>query len=215
MVLFDEDMLKNIRFRLGELRDPVRIIFFKPASGFEYEKDINLLATNIKLVSPKLSMEIYDLGKNKEKAKEYNIDKAPAIVLEGADKKTARFFGLPIGTEFSTFLLDIKDLSLGGPRLTGDIAKRAREIDFPVHLQVFVTPTCSFCPQAGKLAHDLAMLNDRVRADMIQANVFGDLASRYDVKAVPKTIINDRLEITGAMPPEIFLKRIFELKVKR
>lgn len=212
MGFFDENALKQIRSQLGELRDPVKIIFFKPASGFEYENDINMLATNIKLVSPKLSMEIFDVGKDREMAKKYNIDKTPAIILEGQNKRAVRFFGLPIGTEFSTFLLDIKDLSLGGPQLSSDIAKRAREIDFPVHLQVFVTPTCSFCPQVGKLAHDLAMLNDMVRADMIQANVFGDLANKYDVRAVPKTIINDKLEILGAMPPEFFLKKIFELK---
>ena len=211
MALIDERMLMQIKSQLGQLRDPVKILFFKP-ENFQYENEMNFLATNIKLISPKLSMEIFALGKNKKMERDYSIDKAPAIILEGKDKRVARFFGLPIGGEFSTFLLDIKDLSLGGPELSQDIARRAKDIDFPVHMQVFVTPTCSYCPQVGKLAHDLALLNDKVKADMIDANIFNDLSAKYNVTAVPKTIINDKIEILGAMPPEFFLKRIFELK---
>jgi len=211
LALIDEKMLFQIKSQLGELRDPVRVLFFKP-KNFEYENEINMLANNIKLINPKLTMAVLIFGENKKLEKEYGIDKAPAFILEGKDKRVARFFGLPIGGEFSTFLLDIKDLSLGGPELSQDIAKRVKEIDFPVHLQVFVTPTCSFCPQVGKLAHDLAMLNDKVKADMIDANIFSDLSNKYNVSAVPKTIINDKIEILGAMPPEYFLKKILELK---
>lgn len=211
MSLIDERTLLQIKTQLGDLRDPVKILFFKPAN-FQYENEMDFLASNVKLISPKLSMEIFALGKNKKMEKDYGIDKAPAIILEGKDKRVARFFGLPVGGEFSTLLLDIKDLSLGGPELSQDIAKRAKEIDFPVHMQVFVTPTCSYCPQVGKLAHDLALLNDKIKADMIDANIFSDLSQKYNVSAVPKTIINDKVEILGAMPPEFFLKKILELK---
>jgi len=39
-----------------------------------------------------------------------------------------------------------------------------------------------------------------VRADIIEAAEFPDLVERYAVRGVPKTILNDRLFIDGAVP---------------
>src|SRR3989338_6541729 len=155
MFLLSDQMMKRIKADIGELRDPVNILFFKP-ENFAYEGELNLFAARIKELSPKLNVDVLAFEQNRKKALEYGVDKAPAIILEGQNKRKVRFFGLPIGGEFSTMLLDIKDLSLGGPELSSDIARRVMEIDFPVHMQVFVTSNCSFCPQVGKLAHDFA-----------------------------------------------------------
>ena len=41
-------------------------------------------------------------------------------------------------------------------------------------------------------------------ADIVEATEFPDLVARYAVRGVPKTILNDRLSIEGAVPePEL------------
>jgi hypothetical protein len=60
------------------------------------------------------------------------------------------------------------------------------------------------------LAHRFALENDLVTADCIEAMEFPDLASRYRVLAVPKTVINETASLEGALPEEFFLDEILK-----
>ncbi len=61
-----------------------------------------------------------------------------------------------------------------------------------------------------RLAYQFAMENDLIRADGIEATEFPDLASRYRVYAVPRTIINDEGSVEGSLPEEFFLEKVLE-----
>jgi hypothetical protein len=61
-----------------------------------------------------------------------------------------------------------------------------------------------------RLAHRFALENDLVRADGIEAMEFPDLAGRYRVYAVPKTVINEGASIEGSLPEEFFLDEILK-----
>ena len=54
----------------------------------------------------------------------------------------------------------------------------------------------------------LAMANEHITADAIDATEFPDLARKYQVMSVPKIVINDRVEFTGAQPEASFLDAI-------
>jgi hypothetical protein len=54
----------------------------------------------------------------------------------------------------------------------------------------------------------MAIASTHVRADIIEANEFPDLAQRYSVYAVPKTVINGEAEVVGAVPEPNFLKAV-------
>ena len=51
-----------------------------------------------------------------------------------------------------------------------------------------------------RLAHKLAIASDYVRADMVEAMEFPHLSMRYGVRGVPRTIVNDKFAVEGAMP---------------
>lgn len=42
----------------------------------------------------------------------------------------------------------------------------------------------------------------------IEAGEFPDLAGRYNVRAVPKIVVNDRYEFTGALPESQFVDTV-------
>ena len=46
----------------------------------------------------------------------------------------------------------------------------------------------------------MAIASPHVRADIVDVTEFQDLALRYAVQGVPKTILNDRLYFEGALP---------------
>ena len=59
-----------------------------------------------------------------------------------------------------------------------------------------------------RLAQHMAVASDQIRSDCIDASEFRELAQRYAVMAVPKVIINDRVEFEGALPEPEFLKAV-------
>ena len=54
----------------------------------------------------------------------------------------------------------------------------------------------------------MSMETPRVTADVIEAQEFPHLARRYGVRAVPKTVINDAIEILGAVPEPVLVQRL-------
>ena len=57
-----------------------------------------------------------------------------------------------------------------------------------VHLQVFVTLTCPYCPKMAHLAHRFAYANDRIRADVIEGAEFPGLVARYGVEGLIRVL---------------------------
>jgi predicted DsbA family dithiol-disulfide isomerase len=55
------------------------------------------------------------------------------------------------------------------------------------------------------LAFEMATASPHVTTIAVEATEFPDLARRYHVTGVPKTIVNDTLEILGAVPEEEFI----------
>ena len=49
-----------------------------------------------------------------------------------------------------------------------------------------------------------------VVADIVEVQEFSHLALAYHVMGVPKTVINDRAQITGAVTEEVLLQRLLE-----
>jgi hypothetical protein len=53
----------------------------------------------------------------------------------------------------------------------------------------------------------MAFLNPNITAAAVEASEFPDLARRYRVTGVPKTIVNEEVEILGALPPDAFIEQ--------
>ncbi len=61
------------------------------------------------------------------------------------------------------------------------------------------------------LAHRLAMESELIHADMVEAYGFPQLATRYQVVRVPRTVINDTIQIEGAMPEPMLMREFAKL----
>jgi predicted DsbA family dithiol-disulfide isomerase len=54
----------------------------------------------------------------------------------------------------------------------------------------------------------MAIASPRVRAECIEATEFPELSRRYQVMAVPKIVINDKVQFEGALPEPAFLDAV-------
>ena len=57
----------------------------------------------------------------------------------------------------------------------------------------------------------MAFANPNITAYAVEATEFPDLADRYMVNGVPKTIVNDEIEILGAVPQDEFIEQALQL----
>jgi len=65
------------------------------------------------------------------------------------------------------------------------------------------------------LAHEMAFANPLITAYAVEATEFPDLARRYMVNGVPKTVVNDAVEILGALPQDDFIEQALQLPAKK
>ena len=59
-----------------------------------------------------------------------------------------------------------------------------------------------------RLAQQLAVENDLITADLVEVTEFPDLARRYQVRAVPRTVVNGTADIEGALPESEFVQAV-------
>jgi predicted DsbA family dithiol-disulfide isomerase len=60
------------------------------------------------------------------------------------------------------------------------------------------------------LAHKLAIENEHITADVVEVSEFIDMAQLYRVQGVPKTVVNDCIEIIGAVPEPRFIQELLK-----
>jgi len=61
-----------------------------------------------------------------------------------------------------------------------------------------------------RLAHSLAIASDQITADMVEAIEFPHLANKYSVQGVPRSVINEKTHIEGAVPEPFFVAKVQE-----
>lgn len=208
MSLIQEKDREPIRKRLEELEHPVKILNFTQEFECTYCSETRQLLEELNHLSDKITLEVYDFVADKAEAEKYKVDKIPATVILGERDYGIRFYGIPSGYEFATLLEDLVMVSKRDSGLEPESRRKLAELKQPLHLQVFVTPTCPYCPAAVRFAHQFAMESDQVTADMVEATEFPELSQRYGVMGVPRTIANDKTAAEGAMPERPFLDQI-------
>ena len=57
----------------------------------------------------------------------------------------------------------------------------------------------------------MAAANELITADAIEATEFMDLSRKYHVTGVPKTIVNETIEIMGALPEQMFVRQALDM----
>ena len=210
-MLSDADK-KEIQKRLEALTGAVTVKLFTQvvAGTCQYCADTETLMKETVALSDKLTLEIVSFINDEDVVKSYGIGQIPALVIEGESDHGIRLYGIPAGYEFAVVLDTLIMVSNRDSALPEKIKTAAKAIDQPVHIQVFSTPTCPYCPRAAMAAIQLAMVNPQIRVDIVEITEYPHLAQKYGVMGVPKVVINESRSFEGALPIETFLEQIQE-----
>ena len=168
------------------------------------------LLEEISALSDRVDLEVIDYYGDTESALALGIDRIPAVLIGPEGKDNVRYFGMPSGYEMQMLLDTITAAATNRSRLQLETRRQLKRLKEDVHVKVFVTPGCHYCPAVAGLAHLMALESERVTADVIEVGEFQNLARAYNVMSVPKTVINDRVQFVGTVTEEVMMERILQ-----
>jgi glutaredoxin-like protein len=207
-----EEEKNEIRTRLREMKEPVTLVYFTQllAGACQFCVDTERLLKEVESLTEKITLEVRNFVGDADEAARYAVDKIPALCLIGGTDQGLRFYGMPSGYEFMTFLDVLLRLSARDSGLSVESKKALQTLNHPVHLQVFVTPTCPHCPGAASLGYRLAMQSENIRCDVVEISEFPYLSQKYGVMSVPRIVVNDTWSLNGAVSEMVLVEEILK-----
>ena len=196
-LISDKDREELKKMFSQRLEKDVKVVLYKSAE-FPHSKDAEEILKEVSELSDKITVDVKEGG---------GKQRYPYITFEGHENIV--FEGLPSGYEFVSLIEDIIMVSSGKSGLPPEIEKEAKEKG-ETEIKVFITPTCPYCPRAVLTAHKFAFVNPKIKGVMVESLEFPDYANKYSVMAVPKIVINEKVQFEGAVPEKFFLQKIDE-----
>ncbi|MFH5834916.1 MAG: glutaredoxin [Clostridia bacterium] len=210
MKMFNEEIQGQLKEIFQEMKGDVTIALFTKEGECPTCAETLAYMQEVEELSDKIHLEQYDINKDAELAKKYNVAMVPSIVMLDADKqyKGVKFNGIPAGHEINSFIPAILEVSGNESEMPAELEERIKKISKPINIKVFITLSCPHCPGAVQKAHKLALMNPFIEAEMIEAETFGELSMKHNVSGVPKIVINDEHDLLGNQPIQEFLNTI-------
>ena len=150
-------------------------------------------------VSERLSFEERDIG----------LRSAVSFALAADGEPTGiEFSGIPGGHEFNSLILAM--LRAGGTdiKLDDAVQKIIASIEEDLHFEMFVSLDCHNCPDVVQALHQFALLNPRIRSEMIDGGLFQDTVEDRDIQGVPTIHLNGELFSTGRAEPAGLVEKL-------
>jgi alkyl hydroperoxide reductase subunit AhpF len=177
--------------------------------GSLISKELVDFATSFAASHPNIKVETIDWegGKN-ERLRSLRIEYAPCIVLAKGEFARIRYFGVPAGYEVGPFSDAVFELSHSSTKLAASSKSALVNVRRRANIKVFVLSTCTFCPIVARHAYRVAIESKMVTTEIIDSSVFTELSQKHLVQGVPKVLLNDITDITGAMNESVFIEKL-------
>ena len=181
--LFTKEMRQQLDTVFTRMKQPLLLKLYldkRPISA-ELESFISALVA----ISDKLELEVCD-----RQAQETFAPCVEVCLADGTPTGLA-FHGVPSGHEFTSFVLGLYNAAGPGQALDESLRQRLLDWDTPCHLRIFVSLSCTLCPELVTAAQRLATLNPRITTDVYDLNLYPSLREAYQVMSVPCFLINE------------------------
>jgi alkyl hydroperoxide reductase subunit AhpF len=144
--LLNEQIISQVKQAFAQMKEPVQLLFFGSREKCDYCAEASQLLEELAAIEDKLGVTVYDLQDNADLAAQFNVDKAPVIVVAAKDGDQIvnygiQYAGIPSGHEFGVLINDILLVSGRDSGLSDTVRNFLKHLEKPLHLQVFVTPT--------------------------------------------------------------------------
>lgn len=142
-------------------------------------------------MTPKISLESASLSRTPS----FSITKPNA-------ESGIAFAGLPLGHEFTSFILALLQVAGRAPKVDDAIVERIKTIDKELHFETYVSLTCHNCPDVVQALNIMSVLNPKISHVMVEGGMFKDEIAEKKIMAVPTVFLNGEEFASGRMTIE-------------
>jgi NADH-dependent peroxiredoxin subunit F len=194
--MLDSAMQTQLKAYLEKLQQPIRLVASLDRSAKSQE--MRELLNQISLLSNKVT---FDESGNDER-------KPSFVVTRQGQNDGVRFAAIPLGHEFTSFVLAM--LWTGGhpPKISADIAQQIMALEGSFKFEVYMSLSCHNCPDVVQAASLLAILNANVTTTVIDGALYQAEVDQRQVMAVPMVYLNGAVFGSGRMTLEEMLAKL-------
>lgn len=168
------------------------VVFAAHLDESENSQKIREFLDEIQAMSPKISLV------------DKSLTRTPSFMInqKGQADSGVEFAGLPLGHEFTSFILAL--LQVGGrkPKVEEDVIRRIEKINRPLHFETYVSLTCHNCPDVVQSLNIMSVLNPNISHTMIEGGMFKDEVDAKKIMAVPTVFLDGEEFASGRMSIE-------------
>jgi thioredoxin 1 len=217
--LIDAETEKQLKVKLmAELKGTVDVkVFTNPiaAPGDSQMAEINEYALQfmreLSAMDPRIIMQ--QLTTTDPAAIKLGIKTSPSLAVGYDLGYRIIYNGAPLGYEATGLIETVIRVSRGDAGFSQANRERMGIIEKETLIQVFVTPTCPYCPRSVLTANRMAIeARGKVTAECVESNENPVLSSKFGVSSVPQQVINGDPEsiFVGAIPEDEFIKHVLK-----
>ncbi|MEK6745309.1 MAG: FAD-dependent oxidoreductase [Nitrospirota bacterium] len=210
--LIPEDVKQTIKEMVfDKFKDDVSVEVFTLAGINDKFNDFTIsLVRSLAGLSDRLKVTYHTIGDAQSMKRK--VTRTPTVLI-APDRYRIRFTGAPMGEEGRSMLAALQMASSGTTMLSEDSRIRLSELHEKRDIQVFISPTCPYCPQQVLAAFASAVARpDLISADVIEIYENHDLAENLGSLTVPQTFVNTIFTGAGLQPEPQFIESLLTLK---
>ncbi|QTQ15806.1 FAD-dependent oxidoreductase [Treponema parvum] len=197
--LFTDEMVTQLNMVFERMKNPLVLKMYLDER--QISQELKQYMIELSSLTDKLTVQT---ASNSEEIK---LPCVKVLKADGTETGMA-FHGVPGGHEFNSFILGLYNMSGEGQSLDDSVKSRIKAIDKDVHMDIFVSLTCTMCPDLVTAAQKIASQNTRITTDVYDLAHFPEIKDKYNIMGVPCYVINGKEALFGKKTIEELLDLI-------
>lgn len=137
------------------------------------------------------------------------LPRTPSFSVNRVDEDTGVVFaGIPLGHEFTSFVLALLQVSGRAPRVEQNVIDQIKSINEEYHFESYISLSCQSCPDVVQALNLMSILNPGISHTMIDGAVFREEAESKNILATPTVYLNGEFFSSGRMSVEEILAKL-------
>ncbi|RKJ06314.1 alkyl hydroperoxide reductase subunit F, partial [Butyricicoccus sp. 1XD8-22] len=176
-MILDADIKEQLRQYLQLMEGDVLL---KVSAGTDdVSKDMLSLMDELTAMSSKIKVE------------KAALERTPSFSVNRLGEDTGiTFAGIPLGHEFTSFVLALLQVSGRAPKVEQNVINQVKSLQGEYHFETYVSLSCNNCPDVVQALNVMSVLHPGISHTMIDGAAFKEEVESKGVMAVPTVFLN-------------------------
>jgi len=137
------------------------------------------------------------------------LERTPSFSVNRPGEDTGIVFaGIPLGHEFTSFVLALLQVSGRPPKVEQKLIDQIKDLRGEFRFETYVSLSCHICPDIVQALNLMSVLNPGVSHTMIDGAVYKEEVEKKDIMAVPTIFLNGEFFESGRVSLEEILAKL-------